>query len=92
MKEMDFKSMKGQAVKVMWMDAYGEMGKNKSELTDTPFSYLIPTETYGTIYNTDDMALMILTEDSAITCDYTVIPLGMIEDVTILKGGKEYGK
>ena len=86
----------GDLVCVSWLDA---MGDSRVDLEDVkhipPSQLLVETKTYGTVLNIDNVAIAVAQENSESGGDYTIIPEGMIEDITILtklKGGNRNGR
>jgi len=73
-------------VHVKWADACGESKVVKSEIENvSPKDLLVITDTFGILYKEDDLAVLILQEDSHDSVDYTVIPRGMILSIKELK-------
>lgn len=73
-------------VHVQWMDAAGGQKIDKSEIENvSPKSLLVITDTFGILYKEDNLAILVLQEDSEDQVDYTVIPKGMIISIKELK-------
>ena len=74
-----------QIVRIDWFDATCATKVNISEVKNIlPFNLLEKTSTYGRLYKTDKDATIILTEESSIEYDYTVIPNSWIINITKL--------
>jgi hypothetical protein len=89
---MNLKNLKGKIVCANWMDASGEMKESKKLLDETsPGDLLVPTNTYGILYKYDNVAVVIVSEDSDDQVDFTTIPIDWISNIRELKetGGKK---
>lgn len=76
----------GSKVQVKWTDAAGGQKVDKKEITNiAPKNLLVITDTFGVYYKEDNLAVVILQEESDDQCDYTVIPRGMIIEIQELK-------
>lgn len=76
----------GKTVKVQWADAAGEQKTDKCDIDNSePKDLLVITDTFGILYKEDELAVVILQEDSKDSVDYTVIPKGMILSINELK-------
>jgi len=90
---LEIKRKVGKTVKVTWTDAFGEIGKSKSDLENiNPSDLLVTCETFGVLHSVDDNAIMIFMEESSLNCDVTVIPLAWIisiKEMREVKNGRK---
>jgi hypothetical protein len=76
----------GSKVHAKWLDAAGGQKVDKETVSNvSPKSLLVITDTFGILYKEDNLAILILQEDSNEQCDYTVIPKGMLVSLKELK-------
>ena len=80
------KSRPDAVYQITWLDAMGEQKADKEKLKDiSPKDLLVRTETFGKLFKEDDVAIIILQEDSDSECDYTVIPKSWIIEKKVIK-------
>ncbi len=76
----------GDIVCVHWLDAIGSFNEDKEAILGVrPNQHLVKTKTYGVVGSIDEIAVLLLQEDSETKVDYKVIPKGLIESVEVLK-------
>lgn len=79
----------GDIVEVAWLDAAGEQKEDKDKLNRMePKDLLVKNITYGLFFKEDEVAVVILQEDSEEQVDYTVIPTSWITTINKLTGGE----
>jgi len=87
--QKNLKKLLNKKLEVVWSDITSNMAEDKDKIDRIKDidQLLTICNSYGIIYRYSKKCILLLSEDSKVACDYTIIPISNIDKINILKGG-----